>query len=218
MYHYVSSPPEGADKYRQDLSVSPEEFRKQMLFLKEQGFTAVDFYDLTLAIVSKGELPDKPIIITLDDGYRDNYENAYPILSELGFEATFFIPTEFIDQNNPEYLTWTMIEEMAASDMRFESHSKTHPDLTGQERNFIVWEVLGSQETLEAHIGYRPRYLAYPGGRYDDQVIELLTELDFWGAVTTAGGRWHGFDDRYEWTRVRVRNKTSMVDFAKLVE
>jgi peptidoglycan/xylan/chitin deacetylase (PgdA/CDA1 family) len=218
MYHYVSIPPDDADEYRLDLSVSPENFQAQMDYLRDNGYTPVDLYDLTMAIVNKNELPDNPVIITLDDGYRDNYENAYPILKEMGFKATIFIPTDFIDQENPNYLSWNMIEEMSAAGIRFEPHSKTHADLTEGDREFVVWQVLGSQETLESHIGYRPRYFAYPGGRYDDQTIEVMSELDYWGAVTTEGGQWHGFNDRFEWTRMRIRNTTNLEDFARLLE
>lgn len=218
MYHYISQPPEDADKYRLDLSVSPQDFRDQLQYLVDNGYKAIDLYDLSLAITDKIELPAKPVIITLDDGYRDNYENAYPILRELGLTATFFIPTEFVDQANPSYMDWQMIEEMAAAGMRFEPHSKTHPNLTANDRDFIIWEVLGSAETLNAHVEYRPRYFAYPGGRYNEEVSQIVAELDFWGAVTTAGGLWHGYNDRYEWTRIRIRNTTTIEEFAHLIE
>jgi peptidoglycan/xylan/chitin deacetylase (PgdA/CDA1 family) len=111
-----------------------------------------------------------------------------------------------------------MIEEMAEYGIRFEPHSKTHPDLRDRDREFLIWEILGPQETLAAHLGYTPRYFAYPGGRYDEAVITILAELDFWGAVTTAGGKWQGYNDRYEWTRMRVRYSATINEFADLVE
>ncbi len=218
MYHYISEPPEDADKYRQDLSVAPENFREQMRFLADNGFETIDLYDLSLAITDKIELPPKPVIITLDDGYRDNYQNAFPILEEFGLKATFFLATEFIDQNNEIYLDWPMVEEMVAAGHRFEPHSKTHPDLTIHDRKFIIWEVQGSRETIAAHVGYLPRYFAYPGGRYNDEVMQIIAELDFWGAVTTLGGAWNGFNDRFEWTRMRVRDVTSLAEFRDMVE
>ena len=218
MYHYISQAPEDANKYRQDLSVAPEDFREQMTYLVENGFETVDLYDLSLAIADKVELPPKPIIITMDDGYRDNYENAFPILEELGLTATFFLVTEFIDQNNEIYLDWAMVEEMAAAGMRFEPHSKTHPDLTANERDFIIWEVQGSRETIAAHVGYLPRYFAYPSGRFNEEVQQIIAELDFWGAVTTLGGVWNGYNDRFEWPRVRIRDLTSLDEFSAMIE
>jgi peptidoglycan/xylan/chitin deacetylase (PgdA/CDA1 family) len=217
MYHYISIPPDDADKYRTDLSVAPDTFREQMTYLAENEFETIDLYDLSLAITDKKELPQKPIIITMDDGYRDNFENAFPILQEFGMKATFFVVTEFIDQEIGNYMTWNMAKEMAEAGMRIEPHSKTHADLSGQEREYIIYEVLGSQESIAAHLGYTPRYFCYPGGRYDESTLEVVQDLDFWGAVTTTGGEWHGYDDRYEWSRVRMRNTTTLSEFIKMV-
>jgi peptidoglycan/xylan/chitin deacetylase (PgdA/CDA1 family) len=218
MYHYISIPPADADKYRIDLSVAPEDFRQQMAYLAENGFSTITLEDLSLAIVNKQILPDKPIIITLDDGYRDSYENAFPILREYGFSATIFLLTDPIDQGNPHYMTWAMIEEMAAAGIRFAPHTKSHPDLRGLPHEKLVWQILGSQETVAAHVGYMPRYFSYPSGRYDETTIATLKELNFWGAVTTRSGKLHGFNDRFEWTRVRIHNYTGFFDFVGLVD
>lgn len=218
MYHYISEPPPDADIYRVDLSVSPDSFHRQMAYLKDNGFTPIDFYDLSTAIVAHTELPPKPVIITFDDGYLDNYEEAYPILQEFGFKGNFFVVTEFIDAGREGYMTWEMIEEMSRAGHRIESHSRTHPDLTTKSRDGLIWEILGSQETLAAHIGYKPRYFCYPGGTYNEETIQALRDLDFWGAVTTQNGTWHGFNDRFEWRRVRMRYTTSIEEFSKLVD
>jgi peptidoglycan/xylan/chitin deacetylase (PgdA/CDA1 family) len=217
MYHYVSIPPDGADKYRRDLSVRPDRFRAQMAYLHQNGYTTIDLSELSNAIVNNTQLPEKPIILSFDDGYIDIYENAFPILHEFGLKATFFIATGFIDAANPNYMDWTMIAEMSRSGMQIEPHSKTHLDLRDRERPFLIYEILGSQETIEAHTGQKPRYFAYPSGRYDDAVIDVLQELEFWGAVTTAAGNWHGFEDRFEWSRMRVRHDTTIAEFIDLV-
>jgi peptidoglycan/xylan/chitin deacetylase (PgdA/CDA1 family) len=178
----------------------------------------VDLYDLSLAITGKRDLPEKPVIITMDDGYRDNFENAFPILQEFGLSATFFIVTQPIDDGNEIYMTWEMVEEMANAGMRIEPHSKTHADLSSREKEYIIYEILGSQESIAAHTGQTPRFFCYPGGRYDETTIEVVSDLDFWGAVTTEGGEWHGYDDRYEWSRIRMRNTTTLAEFTNLVD
>lgn len=217
MYHYISTPPEDADKYRTDLSIAPEQFREQIAYLADNGFETVDFYDLSLAITDKRELPEKPVIISVDDGYRDNYENAFPILQEYGLSATFFVVTQPIDDGNETYMTWEMVEEMADAGMRIEPHSKTHADLTVHERDYVIYEILGSQETIAAHIGHTPRYFCYPGGRYDETTMAILSDLNFWGAVTTASGSWHGYNERFEWARLRMRNTTTIAEFAGML-
>lgn len=217
MYHYISTPPDDADKYRTDLSVTPEDFRAQMAYLADNGFQTIDLYDLSLAITNKRELPPKPVVITMDDGYRDNYENAFPVLQEYGMNATFFVVTEFIDNNAEGYMTWDMIEEMSEAGMRIEPHSKTHADLSAREREYIIYEVLGSTDTIAAHTGERPRFFCYPGGRYNETTLEVVEELDFWGAVTTESGKWHNYNGRYEWSRLRLRNTTALPEFVDLV-
>ncbi|MFO7680839.1 MAG: polysaccharide deacetylase family protein [Chloroflexota bacterium] len=218
MYHYLSVPPADADIYRTDLSVTPENFRQQMAYLAENGYTPIDFYQLSAAITAQTDLPDKPILLTFDDGYLDNYENAFPILQEFGFTATFFIITDLADQGAPGYANWEQLKEMAAAGMRIESHTKNHPDLSTMGRDGVIFQVLGSQETIAAHIGYTPRYLCYPGGRYNAETMQILSELGLWGAVTTQGGAWHSFADRYEWDRQRMRYDTTLEQFARLID
>lgn len=219
MYHYISEPPEDADKYREDLSVTPQAFREQLQYLADNGYTTVDLYDLILAVTRQKALPPKPVILTFDDGYLDHYTNAFPLLQEFGFKGTFFIITEWVDNGNPNHMTWAMIEEMAAAGMRMESHSKSHADLTeAEDEAELIWQILGSQETLAAHIGYTPRFFCYPGGRYNEETIAVLEKLDFWGAVTTADGKMHGYGDRYEWSRLRMRYTTTLPVFADFVD
>lgn len=215
MYHYLSDPPEDADNYRINLSVTPDNFRAQLTYLRDNGFTVIDLYDVLDAVTTGSELPPKPIVITFDDGYVDNYEYAYPILEEFGFKGTFFVVTEFVDFGYEAYMSWEMIEEMAAAGHRIENHSRNHPDLAIHGRSELIWQILGPQETLAAHIGYKPMFIAYPGGSYDEEVLDMVRELNLWGAVTTKGGMWRGFHDRYEWTRTRVNFDTTIYDFER---
>lgn len=216
MYHYVSTPPEDADKYRVNLSVEPDTFRAQLQWLKDRDYETVDLYDIIEVLANSEEPPEKWVVLTFDDGYIDNYEVAYPIMQEFGYTGTFFIPTEFIDFGYEGYMTWDMIKEMAADGNRFESHTKNHPDLSLLKRNDHVWQILGSQETLAYHLGYKPRFLSYPSGRYSDLTLEMVETLSLWGAVTTQGGTWRGFHDRYEWKRTRVSYGTTLGDFEKV--
>lgn len=218
MYHYVSNPPPDADKYRTDLSVSPAEFERQMQYLADNGYTTVDLYDISLAIARKEPLPEKPVALTFDDGYRDNYENAFPVLQKHGFTATFFVITGFVEQNAAPYMTWPMLEEMSRAGMRIESHTVSHPQLSGLPAEDQRYQIETAQQMIASRIGYTPRYLCYPGGFYDETTQAVLEELDLWGAVTTRSGKWHDFDSRFEWERLRIRNVTTLLDFAALLE
>ena len=218
MYHYLSSPPFDADKYRVDLSVLPSEFDKQLRYLKENGYTTISLNDLALALAGRLELPEKPIILTFDDGYRDNYENAFPILKAHEMKATFFIITDLQDIEHPAYMTWAMVEEMAAAGMNIEIHTKSHPNLQDRSDAYMEEEVGVAQEIIAFHTGVVPYFLTYPGGTYDEKTVEQVEALGLWGALTTSHGYTHTFEDRYEMKRVRIRNTTDIDFFADWIE
>src|SRR5260221_14182040 len=96
MYHYISTPPANSDKYRVDLSVTPDNFRHQMMWLKQKGYTTITPDDLYDALRHGKKLPNLPVLLTFDDGYEDAYTNALPILSEFGFTGTFNIVTGWL--------------------------------------------------------------------------------------------------------------------------
>jgi len=217
MYHYISVPPAGADKYRVDLSVPPDKFEQQLAYLAENGFSTVSLYDLLNHLSVGAPLPPRPVVLTFDDGYRDNYENAFPLLKKYGFTGTFFIVSDFINANRPEYMTWDMVREMAGAGMSIESHSRTHPDLRGRSFQFLVWEILGPIEAITHHTGRRPHFFCYPAGKYDRDVIAVLESVETWAAVTTNPGRRQTLDTAMLWPRMRVHGGGSLRDFARLV-
>lgn len=204
MYHYVSTPPEDADAFRVDLSVPPEVFEEHLLALRGAGYETVTLRDLVLALQTGYALPERPVILTFDDGYRDHYEHAYPLLVRHGYTGTFFVVTGYVDEGRPGHLTWDQVIEMHAAGMDIQPHSYTHPCLEGQSLEYVVWQVLGSKEAIEERTGEPARFFAYPAGAYDDQVIEVLRSLDFWGGVLTAQGAEHRSDRPYELLRIRI--------------
>jgi peptidoglycan/xylan/chitin deacetylase (PgdA/CDA1 family) len=214
MYHYLSAPPIEADTIRLDLSVSPEQFESHLAFLRQAGYETISFRELIFALTEQIDLPVKPIIISFDDGYRDNYENAFPLLRKYGYSGTFFIFTQPIDANSVEYLSWEMVTEMHKAGMEFGSHSYSHPDMSGKDDEFQVFEVLASKEAIEERIGEPVRFFSYPSGRYDDLTIRVLKSANFWGAVTTHWGAEHAYRERFEMHRVRVRGNDAVGDLA----
>ena len=138
---------------------------------------------------------------------KDNYENAFPLLRKYGYTATFFIFTQPIDFGVADYLTWDMVIEMDKAGMEFGSHSYSHPDMRGQDVDFLVFEILASKEAIEERTGELVRFFAYPSGRYDDFLIHVLKTAHFWGAVTTEWGAEQAYNDRFEMLRVRVAGK-----------
>ncbi len=216
MYHYVSVPPEDADVYRRDLSVTPENFRAQMAFLAERGYTVIGLDDLNLALRWGAPLPSNPVVLTFERD-ADAYHVVFPILREFGYTGTFFVITRRLDEGHPAYLTWAQAREMAQAGMRIESHTSDHFDLRGRDSAFLIDQIQGSIERIEAHTGRRPRFFCYPSGRWDRGVIETLKALGIWAAVTTEGGIEHTSDATLLLRRVRISGATDLETFAVLL-
>lgn len=214
MYHYLSAPPADADAIRRDLSISPDQFKEHLAYLRQAGYQTISMEQLAYATKGVIQLPAKPIIITFDDGHRDHYENAFPILKKNGFMATFFIFTQPIDTNNVDYLSWDMVKEMHQAGMEFGSHSYRHLDMRERDVDFLVYEIVGSSEAIALRTGEPVRFFSYPAGRYDDLVIKILESAKFWGAVTTQWGATESLENRFELPRIRIRGNDTADDLA----
>ncbi|MEZ4658487.1 MAG: polysaccharide deacetylase family protein [Caldilineaceae bacterium] len=218
MYHYVSVPPVDANAYRLDLSVTPALFAQHLDRMLAEGYTTISLYQLYDNLVSGAPLPEKPVILTFDDGYRDVYENAFPLLRERGMTATLFIVTDFIDEQRPEYLTWDMARAMLAGGLSIESHGRNHISLKNKDADYLVWQALGSLETIQYELGVRPRFVSYPAGEYDQQTIDLFKSANYWAGLTTIQGATHHSDDLFQLHRVRVRGTTEPAELIRLLE
>ena len=218
MYHYISVPPPDADVYRRDLSVTPGDFEQQLRYLVDNGYTTISLKDLVYHLTLGYPLPERPVILTFDDGYQDNFLHAYRLLRRFDSMGTFFVVTGFIDENRSDYLTWGQVRVMHQGGMEFGSHSYSHPDLRGQSVDYMVWQIVGSQEALAERIGEAVRFFSYPVGSYDRQVIDVLRSAGFWAAVTTQQGTGHTSDGLFELMRIRIRGDDTLDQFAAKLE
>jgi peptidoglycan/xylan/chitin deacetylase (PgdA/CDA1 family) len=217
MYHYISPLPEDADNVRIDLTVEPDMFKAHLQYLDDQDYTTITLNQVYDALMVGAPLPPKPVVLTFDDGYRDHYEYVFPALQEHGFIATFFVITGRADSGDPVYISWREIGEMAGAGMQMEAHTKNHLSLDERERDFLIFEMLSSRESLEGHTSTEANMFAYPAGRYDEETLEIADEVGFRLAVTTRPGMEHATTDRLELARVRVSGDTNISGLAYLL-
>ena len=169
------------------LSVSVSDFDTQMKFLVDSGCITISPDELYSGLNGEIELPPKPVLITFDDGYRDNYENAFPILKKYNLRATIFVIPSFTDVY-PGYMTWAQLKEMEASGVTIESHTLTHPKLEELPDDEIRNELLNSKNLLEEQLGHPVEFLAYPTGTYNLHIAGIAQDLGYKGAFTIKYG------------------------------
>ena len=213
MYHYVEPWPVDPNDVRQALTVKPEDFAAQMQYLRDNGFVSVSLYDLLYALALGWPLPARAVVITFDDGYRSLVDYAVPVMQPLGFTGTVFVVTEVMDKGLAQYLTWPQAEALYAQGWKIEPHTKSHQQLAGRDRDFQLYEMLGSVQTVAAHIGVQPRFFNYPAGQYDDLTLQLAREMNLWGGVSTEFGREHTLESLYTLSRVRVDGRGALPGF-----
>lgn len=218
MYHYVSAIPAGADRVRISLTVEPYIFRQQMAYLRDNGYQPISLYDLYGALMQGSPLPANPVVLTFDDSYIDHYTEVFPILREFGYTATFFVITARADANDPAHLNWEQIRTMADAGMSMESHTKNHAELDTRDYDFLLYEILGSLQSLAYYTGRQTHMFCYPVGRYDANTLDFLRTLPIWAAVTTQPGTLHTSDNLLETPRVRISHDTSLATFAYLLQ
>ncbi len=178
-YHMITDHPR---KNAEHYNVPPEAFAEQLDYLQEQGYTTITMLEFMKARKGKLELPEKPIILTFDDGYADNYEEMLPILEAHGMKAEVYMVTNSIGQ--PGYLTWEQLREMQDRGVEIGSHTANHLPLTTLSSEERADELKLSKLILEWN-GIRTVFsLSYPNGKYDEALPELLRENEYLTAVT----------------------------------
>lgn len=198
MYHDISYLGEGYSK-------TPEQFRAQMKELKDAGFHTISYAELVDFVENGTPLPEKPIVITLDDGYHSNYEYAFPILQELDMKAEIALIGGAI-QYTSWGLKWDEVREMEQSDLvSFQAHTfQMHEDSTpwggrlgvlraqGEPWNRYV-ETLSADtvkilDAIQRETGVRPIAFTYPRGKWNHLAEALVTQLGCKVTVTTKDG------------------------------
>ncbi len=199
MYHSIRRTSDKANK----MIVSPEAFARQMKFLRDRRYNVVPLAEAVGYIREKKAPPPRTVAITIDDGYEDNYKEAYPILKRNGIPATIFVIVDMVGKEN--FMEWGEIKELSDSGLiDIESHTISHPWLTGLDDRKLSAELVESKKVLEEKLGKKIRFLCYPMGGYDERVKEAARIAGYEAAFATKTTRFRPNYDIYAIKRVRV--------------
>jgi peptidoglycan/xylan/chitin deacetylase (PgdA/CDA1 family) len=217
MYHRIDylTPKESRSPLLRDLTVSPDDFDAQLRYLAENGFSIISAEQVQQALRTGAPLPEKCVAITMDDGYRDNFEQAFPILRKYGVGGTVFVVTSVV--GDERHLTWDDMRLMLSGSMQFGSHTVHHYDLTALPLASLDFELVQSRKTIESALGTGVTDVAYPSGMYNDVVAARTRAAGYEAGWKKGGGPVRPGDDPYLLPRVRVHGKTDMADFRRKV-
>ncbi len=205
MYHHICK----LDNRLNDFTIKPEQFEKDMLYLKEKGYETISVKQLLDYINNDIPLPEKPIMITFDDGHESFYEYIYPMLKRYDLKAVLSVVGSYTDtysENedhniNYSYLTWKQINEMANSgyveigNHTYDLHStnkgragcnKKSDESIDKYREFLSRDVLKLQEKITNYTGYNFGIFTYPFGRFSKETKEIIKDLGFSTIFTCA--------------------------------
>jgi len=235
LYHKVCDLP--PNKYH-DHAVPPASFALQMEYLFRNKFNVITLDQFVAYKEKKIKPPPKSVIITFDDGYMENYINAFPVLEKYNFKATFFIVSDYIDSEEPfQWLEWDeqllaqfqenkedwlpltreMLLTMSDGGFSFGSHTKSHPALTQVEESVASEELKGSKQRLEEILSKPVISFSYPYGELNETVKSLVKAVGYRVALDGMGPGNTIKSDFFELSRVAFEGCDSFLRFKNKV-
>ena len=182
-YHNFTT--EEGESYKINIS----NFEKQMEYLAVHNYSVISLSEL-LTGLSVGQLPLKPVVITIDDGFKSTFTLAYPVLKKYNFPATLFLYTDFIEKNSNS-LTWEEIREMTKNNIEIGSHTLSHCNLLKYRDNEsyetyldrVRREIILSKDILESKIGGKVNFFSYPYGVYSPIIKDIVIQAGYKGIL-----------------------------------
>ncbi|MER3395935.1 MAG: hypothetical protein C4318_00490 [Acidimicrobiia bacterium] len=202
-YHRITNQESSA------LCVSPRAFKRQVQNMVRWGFTLVSLRELD-ALKARG-VKGRIAAITFDDGFEDNYTQAFPVLTAYEASATFFVPSSLVGE--PGRMNEAQLRDLTASGFEIGSHSKTHRELPHLDDEELYEEIAGSKKELEDIVGSSVESFAYPRGKYDFRCRTIVESSGYLRAVVTPRGPGH-YEGPYTMERVGIYRHTGSTAFA----
>ncbi|MFA5410563.1 MAG: polysaccharide deacetylase family protein [Candidatus Omnitrophota bacterium] len=214
MYHSINTE---KNPYMARLIVSPQTFERQIRFLKNNRYNVLPLEEIATLLKEKKKIPPRTMAITFDDGYKDNYALAFPILKKYNLPATIFIIVNEV--NGPDRLSWKEIRQMRDSGLvSFGSHCLGPEPLTNiKSEEDLRREIFASKKILEKNLGREVTTFSYPEGRFNDKIRGLVIAAGYEAAVATSPGRQYSDSDIFALKRLRI-SETSRNMFVFWIE
>jgi peptidoglycan/xylan/chitin deacetylase (PgdA/CDA1 family) len=223
LYHSIS---ENVPAKFADWAVPPQMFADHMAYLAENRYTPITVTRFADAIAGgNGFLPDRPVVVTFDDGFADFYTDALPVLKQYGFGATLYIPSGLVgasdhrlyDESGKPMLEWDQIAEISESGIECGAHSHSHPQLDTLSVESARREIFRSKEILEDHLNRQITSFSYPHGYHSPAVRRLVQEAGYTSACGVKHAMSGTTDDPFALARIIIRPDRDVEGFGALL-
>lgn len=204
MYHHLQKLAPNASIVLKTWSVAPEQFAAQLDMLQTRGFQTITFKELVAFFDQGAPLPSKPILLTFDDGWIDDYTVAFPELKKRGMVGNFFPPTRYVNAGGKLLIDWDQVLEMDRAGMEFGGHTINHEDLTKVNLEVLQKELVDSKKLMEDKLGHPTYALAYPFGAFNPKVMTETQAAGYRAAVILCCGYKQSSDILLALPRIRV--------------
>jgi peptidoglycan/xylan/chitin deacetylase (PgdA/CDA1 family) len=209
LYHHVSDAGNGNRYY-----VTLNDFRSQMQALRDWGYSTITPSDLVDVLINGGELPNRPVIITFDDGNIDVYQNAFPIMHEMGFVGAFYIVANRLESNY--FVNADQLKEMVADGWEIGSHGMTHTTLTS-DYSIAHYEMVESRVILQEATGTAVDTFAYAYGLTDSFITGKVSEYGYRAGMGLGRSWEHSLGTLFYLSRIEVQGDYSFSTFTALL-
>ncbi|MDP2905817.1 MAG: polysaccharide deacetylase family protein [Candidatus Omnitrophota bacterium] len=202
MYHSVSD----VVDHKNRTHVSTAVFERQMRFLKNHHYNVIPLAKAAEFIINKKKIPAKTIAITFDDGYKNNYTHAYPILKKYNLPAAIFIILDEVGRPQGDRLDWAEIKEMRASGLiTIGSHALgPEPLINYKSEEMLRRQIFDSKRLLEQNLGAQVDIFSYPGGMFNAEIRRMVIDAGYKLAAATNPGKDYPSDDIFAIKRLRI--------------
>ncbi|MDR6553407.1 polysaccharide deacetylase family protein [Paenibacillus qinlingensis] len=193
--------------------ISPAKLEAQMKYLHDHGYTPISLSMFTDLFENKSGItaPNKPVLLTFDDGYIDNVEEAMPILAKYHFPATLFMSPGMVE--DPSYLNWEQVKQLQEAGWDIQPHGMTHPHLPRLSAEQQAYEIKEARRLIEEKLGTQADVFCYPYGEYNQSTLKLLKEHGFRYAFTIDQGFTTNQQSPYLLKRLFVNGEESLKAF-----
>ncbi len=216
LYHHVGEAAlESGGDSTSRYNVTEVNFEAQLELLAELGYHSVGVGRIVAAITRKEPLPDRPIAISFDDGWIDQYQSIFPLLVKHGLVGTFYIPSTY--PGGPQTVSWEQLAEMIRAGMEIGSHSQTHADLRSVSEEVAWREIRMSKVDLEKRLGITVDTFAYPFGTYLPDLGTMVSRAGYLGGAGLGPSAVQGLGSIYYMSRIEIRGDEALADFLRLL-